>query len=95
VPSRYGDEDQLIMKDDTGPIMIRCTSKLSAILKDNLGVIVRGSWLKITYTADVPTTKGNPMKDYDVDVEPPTAARQAQLAAEEPSSDNFDEPTPF
>jgi hypothetical protein len=91
VPSKYGDEDQLILKGKNGPLMIRCTKKLTAIIKDNVEVITRGSWLKIKYIADIPTDKGNPMKDYEVDIEPPDAKRSAELAAESNTADD----TPF
>ena len=83
VPSRYGDEDNLILKNDRGPLMVRCTTKLKAIVKDNIELFVRGATVRIKYTADIPTTKGNPMKDYEVDVEPPSAAAVAKMQAQD------------
>jgi len=70
VPSRYGEEDNLILRADSGPKQIRCTKKLKQIVEDNRELFVPGAWVKITYSADIPTDKGNPMKDYEVDVEP-------------------------
>jgi hypothetical protein len=77
VPSKFGDETQLLLKGADGPKMVRCTTKLASIIKDNIKLFVKGANVKITFTSEVPTTKGNPMKDYEVDVEPPTAGAKA------------------
>ena len=73
VPSRYGDEDNLILRGDKGPLCIRCPTKLKAIVKSNLESFVRGARVKVTFTAEIPSSKGNPMKDFDVEVDPPPA----------------------
>lgn len=83
VPSKFGDEDNLILKGDGGPLMIRCSTKLKAIIKDNIEHFVRGARVKITFSGEINTGKGNPMKDFEVEVNPPTPAQVAKMAAED------------
>lgn len=73
VPSRFGDETILTLRGKRGPLVIRCTSKLEQIIDDNLAEFVKDAHVKITFTREVPTTKGNPMKDYDVELDAPAA----------------------
>lgn len=77
VPSKFGDETQLVLKGKDGPKMVRCTRKLATLIKDNIKLFVKGAHVKITFTKEIDVGKGNPMKDYDVDVEPPTEAASA------------------
>lgn len=77
VPSKFGNENQLILNAESGPKMIRCATKLTSIIKDNLEHFVPGAKVKIVFTKEVPTTKGNPMKDFDVDLTPPDASPDA------------------
>ena len=72
VPSKFGDETQLVLKGKDGPKMVRCTRKLAALVKDNIKLFVKGAHVKIIFTKEIDVGKGNPMKDYDVDVDPPT-----------------------
>lgn len=92
VPSRFGVEDQLHLRGANGPLMVRCQTKLAAIIKDNLDKFLPASHVKIVFTKEVPTTKGNPMKDFDVEVDPPTAESLAEMAKESPPQESEEGP---
>jgi len=72
VQGRFGDETTLHLRTEHGAKIVRCTSKLKAIIDENLQHFVPGARVKIKFTKEIPTDKGSPMKHYDVDVDPPT-----------------------
>lgn len=94
VPSRYGDECNLILKNNSGPKSIRCPKKLKQIIEDNLDAFVEGSIVTVTFTDEIDTGKGNPMKDFDVDVEPPKTRGKGK-AKTDPAPAPADDDAPF
>ena len=91
VPSKFGEEDNLILKGDDGPICIRCTTKLKAIIKDNIEAFVEGARVTIKFSGEIPSAKGNPTKDYEVDVEPAAPGRSKSKAPDDAANTNGDE----
>jgi hypothetical protein len=93
-PGTYGPETLIVLSHEEQELTVRCPSSLSRTLKDNQALLVPGSYVRLEYVRDVPTSKGNPAKIIDVDVEPLAEGFVAKTrTAPEPS--DADDSIPF
>lgn len=69
VQGKFGFEKHFILRGDQGQrIIVRATTVLASIIEENIARL-RGKRVTITLTRFKPTTKGSPMKLYDVFVD--------------------------
>jgi hypothetical protein len=71
IPSKFGDENVLTLRNNGDKIVIRCKANLShkfhvAMEKDQ---VRPGNRVTIKFTGTMPSNKGNPLKLFDVDVD--------------------------
>lgn len=66
-PGRFGEEDVLVLAAADGPTTIVCKTHLSRIISENRDALP-GQYLSIEYVGEQPSSKGNPMKLFRVDV---------------------------
>lgn len=79
IDGTFGKESHLVLKVDGANVTINCKTYLARSIAQNLAAVT-GKRLTVTYTRDEPTDKGNPMKVFDVDVEPIKKAAPAKAA---------------
>lgn len=69
VPGRFGAENVLVLRDDHDrEVSVRCTANLARIIEENIGKLP-GHHLTITFVETRPTTKGSPLKLFDVEID--------------------------
>lgn len=68
VPSQYGKENLLTLQGDHMKYIIRATTNLSRTIRAHLDTLP-GKRITVTYTGDLPSKKGNPVKLYEVTAE--------------------------
>lgn len=71
VKGKYGLEDQLVVENDNGSMMISCPAHLSRVVKSNIekGNIKEGATLTIKFANEKDIGKASKMKVFEVDVE--------------------------
>lgn len=84
-----------LQSEEFGQQEITCPTSLARILIDNRAKLLPGVVLTIEFVRTIPTTKGNPAKIFDVDIQPaatatatkprPAQHRETQAAPAQPS----------
>lgn len=69
VQGTFGPENNLTLRNSDGLMMIRCPSMLTRTLRQNLEHLKPGVRMTLKYVRNIPTNKGAPAKEIDVDVE--------------------------
>jgi hypothetical protein len=69
IQGKFGTEDVLVLQSEGRALHVRCPAMLSRTLQENIKLLVPGRHVELEYVADIPTTKGNPAKQIDVDVD--------------------------
>lgn len=69
VPGMYGPENILVLQHEGRALNIRCPAFLTRTLEQNEEHLVVGRKMTLTYVGDTPTSKGNPAKNIEVDVD--------------------------
>jgi hypothetical protein len=66
VPSQFGSENLVTLQGPEGKLIVRTPTNLSRTLRENLDALP-GKRLTITFTREVPSRKGKPVKVFCVD----------------------------
>jgi hypothetical protein len=78
VSGKFGPESVVVLEKDGIEQRIRCPASLVRTLNDHRDHLIPGSAMVLEYVRDIPTSKGNPAKIIEVDIEPPAAGFRAQ-----------------
>lgn len=96
VTGKFGQESVLILKSEDGKrtLSVRCPATLAKAVRENLALFVDGAFVDIKMIGEKPSRNfPQPMKLFDVDIEPPGHAPPPVAADAVPAAE--DDSIPF